>query len=223
MTADLTGGLRAGQSAGTARTTLLGGLGIVLATLPPLAGTLDPTWPHIPGAQPVSWMIFAVALGILAFGMSGESGIVGDSVVGRVALFVFGIHELVLTLASTLTPLPADPREASPPLGSPAAIVGGWAFQSVSIVGLVAAAVAAIVIVRAGILGAPARWALLPVPVVGAVGMSLLFVPAQEVALVGAQFSEATFPLLALVGVAYAVHGRWPAFRRWLAVVNEKW
>ncbi|RFA08547.1 hypothetical protein B7R54_04380 [Subtercola boreus] len=207
----------------TARTTLLGGFGIVIAMLVPLVGSLDPTWPRIPGSQLLSWMIFAVALGILAFGVPGESGIVGDSVVGRVALFVFGIHQLVLGIASTVTPVPTDPVSAKAQAGSTASIVGGWVFEAILVAGLVAAAVAAVVIVRAGLLGGPARWALLPVPLVDAIGLVLLFVPVQEVALVGAQLSEAVFVLLALVGAAYALDGRWPAIRRWLRLVNEKW
>ncbi|RFA15321.1 hypothetical protein B7R21_04710 [Subtercola boreus] len=219
-------GIRASSSAGvvgTARTTLLGGLGIVLAMLYPVAGTIDPAWPNIPGAQLVVWMVFAVACGILAFGVPGERSIVGDSGVGRVALFVFGIHELVLGIASIVTPVVSDPSAVLASAGTPAAIFGGWVFQSVGILGLVASAVAAVAIVRAGILHGPARWMLLPVPVVWAVGMALLFVPVQEVALVGVRFSTAVFPLLALVGAAYALHGRWPAIRAWLRVVNEKW
>ncbi|MDF2442855.1 MAG: hypothetical protein JWR01_1058 [Subtercola sp.] len=207
----------------TARTTLLGGLGIVLGVIYPLVGSIDPAWPRIPGGQLVSWMVFAVALGILAFGVPGESGIVGDSGVGRVALFVFGIHELVLGIAGAVTPMSTDPAAAVAAAGTPAAIFGGWVFLSVGILGLVAAVVAAVAIVRAGILHGPARWALLPVPVAWAVGLALLFVPVQEVALVGVRFSTAVFPLLALVGAAYALHGRWPAIRARLRILNEKW
>lgn len=215
--------------AGSSLTTLIGGCGFVLALLYPLAGSLTSAFPSfvglllpLAGLQLAFWAVFAVACGILAFGMPGETGIVGPSLIGRTALFVFGAHRLVLDLASLLDPVPVLATDSTGP-DLPAALFGGYVSLGVSLLGAAAGVVAGVCVLRAGVLLGPARWLLLPAAVVQALVFALLLVPVQEVVLLVLPVNGLGFLLLVATGVAYALHGRAPALRRRLRQLDAWW
>lgn len=201
-------------------TTTVGGSGIVLALLYPLAASVASAFPNVfgllltpPGLQLVCWAVFAIACGVLAFGLPGQTGVVGPSVVGRTALFVFGVHRLVLDLSSLLTPLPTMSGALVPAAPGGAAFLGGYVSLGVSLLGSLAGLVAAVAVVRAGVLHGVARWMLVPAAAVDLLGLGLLLVPVQEVLVFAFATNALWYLLLVSTGVAYAMHGRGPALR----------
>jgi hypothetical protein len=211
-------------------TTLVGGCGIVLALLYPLVASGASTFPNVfglllapPGLSVVLWAVFAVACGVLAFGLPGETGIAGPSPVGRAALFVFGVHRLVLDLSSVLTPLPAtaglfwtggDASGGSGGDALSAAFIGGYVSLGVNLLGSLAGLVAAVAVVRAGVLHGAGRWMLVPAAVLDLLGLVLVVVPVQEVVMLAFAISTLWYLLMVAIGVAYALDGRGPAIRR---------
>lgn len=203
-------------------TTLWGGAGIVVASLLSLLAFFRFSFPlthdyflvfsaPIPAA--VSAVILLVAIGILAFGIPGESGIVGHSVVGKVALLVFGIRDPVRLLVSSLS----KGRSID-------AIVAVGRFEfAFEFVVLAAIVVAAVVVVRADVLHGFARWALVPVAVCDVIIMGLSFIPVLALVPVANGVGLLRLVSLVALGIGYLLEGRSAAIRHRLQIINERW
>jgi hypothetical protein len=199
------------------RTTLWGGCGIALSTTYPLSLALPLMSSSAYFGSPLlglfSSAVFAISLGILAFGTPPEQGVVGASVLGKAALFAYGMHQFILDLSNALssnlswTALTVESNVAL-------VIVAG---------GLAASLVAALTIVRAGVLHGVARWALIPVSLAAIAATTLGLIPVQEVAFIADQTEVVSTLLLLATGIAYALHGRIPAVKRRLQLINMKW
>ncbi|RFA17983.1 hypothetical protein [Subtercola boreus] len=166
-----------------------------------------------PALELVSAMVFAVAFGVLAFGVPGESGITGASRIGPGALFVFGVSPLVVELSQAL------------PTGfeQPQATIEGYASLAVTAVGIAAGVVAAIAVVRARALRGYARWALFPAVVARGAATALALVPLQEAVVASTGAGGVGALVTVAAGVAYALHGRGRDIQNLLRVLNEKW
>jgi hypothetical protein len=205
-------------------TTLWAGSGVVivgalalfsaLRVVLPLTQQISvPLFGHV--ATIVSALVLLAAMGILAFGVRGESGIVGRSAIGKGALLAFGIGALLLTF---LDLVPVDQR-------SPGLAVVITLVVSAQVLCVGAAVVASIVIARAGILRGFARWAFVIVAASYLVLTGLSFVPMIEVAYALAALQTALLrpASLILLGLAYVLQGRSDAIRHRLQVINAKW
>lgn len=206
------------------RTTLVGGAGVAVAAVPWLLADLGVTAPvtaetsivfsaFIP--RLISAALLAVALIILAVGVRGESGIAGRSVVGKVALIVFGSSSLLFILTGVFT---QDLTED-----------GASFLRSTSIIPpviiVVAVVVAAVAVVRADLLHGFARWALVVVATGWAILAVLFSIPSAEFvyALVVARADVLHPLLLILLGLTYALQGQSAAIRRRAQIINENW
>lgn len=212
------------QPAGSHLTTIVGGAGVLLASLILLLASLGAVIPisdayifpfrsQVPST--VSAIIFLVALAVLAFGIRGEQGIVGGSIVGKVAMLVFGIGGVVTRIIGLLS----DNTTLT------GAIAVGYLLTAISAIVLIASIVAAIVIARAGVLHGFARWALLVLVAWDLLMTALFSAPLIQVAYVLAVWHvDVIRPLLLIaVGVAYLLHGQTAAIRHRLHIINEKW
>lgn len=171
----------------------------------PFAGTVPLT---------ISNLVMVLSLTVLAFGVRGEAGIAGSSVLGRVALVVFGagylLFRLYLLVPGTETP------------GSTLAVIAGSALELLVIV---AGVVAGVVVLRAHVLHGGARWMLLVVSVWDAACGLMIFVPSVAFALNLAIWQvEVLIPAAHIVlGVTYVLHGRSAAIRHRLRTIYEQW
>jgi hypothetical protein len=206
-------------------TTLWGGGGIVVAALLSLLAAFRVAVPlahdysfQFQGAIPqlLSSVILAVAMGILALGIRGEVGIVGGSVVGKIALIVFGLRDVVITLVGLL----------SRNLSQNALTVESYFDLAFEVIVVVAGVVAAVVIVRADVLHGLARWALVPVVACYAILVGSSYIPiVAEVAynLAALQTDVLRPVLLIALGAAYLFQGESAAIRHRLQIINESW
>jgi hypothetical protein len=202
-------------------TTLWGGGGILVVALlswlaalnvavPLTADYFLPFGSRIPSM--VSDTILLGAVAILALGIRGESGIVGRSVVGKIALLVFGLGGWAFQVLGLL------------PIGQGQDFVAVGASLTIALT--VAVAAAAVVVVRARVLSGFARWALVPVAVCNAVAAGLSYIPGQDltyVIYIGG-WIRILLPLsLTVLGFSYLLYGQSAAIRRRLHVLNQAW
>ncbi len=205
-------------------TTLWGGLGIAISGAITLLASFHLVVPVLVGyglslsgvvPQLISSAVLLAAAAILAFGIRGESGIVGGSVVGKVALVVFGADHLLIDLRSLL---PVD-------LTTDAIIVQTSASVAMDALGIAAVVIAAICVARADVLHGVARWVLVVVAAVDVVMTGVQYAPFIAIAYAFAVVNAYLVPvvLLIVLGVTYAVQGRSTAIRHRLQIINEKW
>lgn len=153
---------------------------------------------------------------IAAVGLRGEVGVAANSRLGKSALIVFGLGDLVWAVESLFPFGTAD----GPP--SPVLIVGNTAL---AVAVPIAALVAAVIVYRAAVLGGVARWILLPIAAVDLVMLALGFGPSRDLSvalnLLPLEFLQPA--LLAALGAAYLIHGRGEAVKHRAQVINENW
>ena len=117
---------------------VLGGVLWLIATIVGASGALD-TWLRI-----VAFLALAVAGFMLAFGQTGSNGIVGGSILGKLAFVAFGIGFALLALGPLLglagTTLPAELATAGIVLIAIGSVIG------------------AVVIYQKGVARGVARW-----------------------------------------------------------------
>jgi len=148
------------------------------------------------GPATISALLLLGAVIVLAIGLRGETGIVGSSTLGKVALIVFGARGLVLVGFTIVL------AGASLPVAQVINDCG-------TVVFVAAGAVASIVVVRKRVLQGVSRWVLLAV----AAGFGIVLLPTllgsveilRSLSGVGA---TVVMPLLVVaLGVIYVVHG----------------
>jgi hypothetical protein len=198
-------------------TLLLGGIGIVIATLNPLVGRavfmfpvsnafswLNQSWQALP--QQLSAGVLVVALTILAIGIGKESGIPGTSVIGKLSLMIIGVAALALSFIDT-GPMPT--------LGTNPTVLAfltiGWVTGG--ILELAALTVASIVVFRAGVVRGIARWGLLALAITLTVTLALGHVPIREVGEVDVWGYPVALVIQLFVGLSYALSGRTAGLR----------
>lgn len=167
--------------------------------------------------QRISSIILLLAMGILAFGIRGEPGIVGRSVIGKIALLVFGL--------GTDAVVPALVGVLARNLSQNTLTIEGY-FELNFAYGLIIIAsgvVAAIVVVRANILHGFARWALVPVVVCYGFAMGLSWIPELEAVYVAAGTELLRPASLIVLGFTYLLQGQSAAIHHRLQIINEKW
>lgn len=215
-------------------TTIWGGLGIIIYGLvagfasfgvmvPISDGYSFPFYSIAPAL--VSSAIFAVAFGILVFGIRGESSIVGTSALAKAALIVYGCSDVLLRVVNELvTKNLVGPNGPTDDAFAALALVG-WVTFSFEVIVLIAAAFAARAIVRVHILTGVARWMLLVVVAWNAVFMIIMVIPSLGVGYAFASLQAGSVaPILLLVlGFSYLLHGHSAAIRQRLHVINEHW
>jgi hypothetical protein len=163
-----------------------GGSGLAFAALFPLLSNaaflvpaVDVSWVYanhsVVGG--LSALALIAACIVLAVGLGGESGIAGRSVLGRIALIVFGLTHI---LSTGYFSWPA------PGAGAPPALLVVWSSLVwwLDLLSLAALAVAALAVVHAGVLRGLTRWG----------------VPAFAVATV-VSLVVSTIPVIALIPV----------------------
>ena len=202
-------------------TLVVGGTGIVLATIEPLLA--QATWVITPIGHSqlfvfwtpqfvaLSQLVLAVSLVVLARGIGKEPGITGASRLGRVSLIVFGVSGPV-SEAMTFTPvmkvLTSRAYDGSADIDLHAV---DWAVQAaltISLLGLAALLVASVVVVRAGTVRGVARWGLLMLGLSKALAFAALQTP-LPFALPVLRWSLLIVPLIQLVlGVLLLLQAR---------------
>ena len=191
-------------------TTLVGGLGLALAGL---LGVLPIALNWIPGAGELQSVlstgpahiirVLALLAGCvtLAFGFRTETGIVGSSTAGRIALLLLGLGFPLQSLVSVAI-------LSSGAVGSWQGVVAGTVLQLLPIA---ATFVAGVVVVRAQLVTGVARWGLCGVAAAEALVFLLsLRIDAPQSYLFVVLFVLAALPplLLAVTGASLALHGR---------------
>lgn len=207
------------------RTTLWAGVCFVVAALLevlvaarfalPITSTVVLVIPD-PVAAVLAAAVRAAGFGITALGFGGEVGVAADSRLGRAALILFGVGDLVQQ-AEILFPFGGVDSPASPVL-----ISAGTAF---AVVVPIAALVAAVIVHRVAVLGGVARWILLPIAVVElvllALGFGLFGDLSAALNLLPVEFLQPA--MLAALGAAFLLHGRGEAVKHRAQVINENW
>jgi hypothetical protein len=204
-------------------TTLWGGGGIIVAALLTVLAAFHVGVPltdsdslvfssTIP--QLTSSVVLLVAFGVLAFGVRGESGIAARSIVGKSSLLVFAAGNVVFQLIALLTN----------DLSFDALVAVGSVEFVLSVIFVGAGVVAALVIMRAGVLHGFARWALLIVVVWQAIVMVLWSIPVVEFGLFLVPWVSFVEPALLLaLGIGYLLQGQSAAIQRRVRIINEHW
>lgn len=182
----------------------------------PVTGTIT-----IPLGGPVVAFAEAAVHGaaflVAALGIAGEVGIAGGSRLGRTALVVWGVRDLVLAVLGSVA-------TGSGPGASVLVVLG----TALSVLFPAAAVVAAVVVVRAEVLSGLARWVLVPVAVLACASGSLSFLPAPVVlgvatALVAVPIELLDPVLTALVGIAFLLWSRMEAVKHRARTAYEAW
>lgn len=187
-----------------------GGGALAFASLFPLLSnvgyllpSVDLSWVY--ANHPVVGALSAIALIagciVLAAGLRGEPGIAGASIVGRVALIVFGLSH---TLSTGYFAWRAPGSDAD------AALLVLWSvlIWGSTLLALAALGVAAIVVLRAGVIRGAARWALPALAVLTVVALlasmipSLAFIPVWMGALIASEVAQLA------TGVLFVVEGQ---------------
>ncbi len=198
-------------------TTVVGGGAITVAALIWLLAS--PSFGFLFRGNPIPLAVTAVfllaAMGVLAFGIRGETSIVGSSIVGKVALVIFGARNLVYVLLDKL------------PFNVAVLPVMTYMSSAFTLFVVVALAVAAALVVRAGVLHGFARWVLLVVAICYTIVTSLTFVPLVEVGYVLSGFDLGWWLIvpesLLVLGITYVFHGQSATVRHWMRTIYEKW
>ena len=181
-------------------------------------------FPHVTSAavwSAASALVVLVAAIVLAVGVRGDGGIVGRSVLGRVALILFGAQGLAFAALGAFV---VNPLVAAVGLDdlSGALIVP---FGAVIVLFTAATIVAGVIVVRAGVIHGVARWMLLVVAGCATVLAVIQLLPAIAVQWVPALLWVGWLPTIALLatGLSYALYGRSDAIRARAREFNEKW
>lgn len=207
------------------RTTLLGGVGLALVALIPLAALIATWLPNAgglfsvlrsaPGQIVVDLVLLASCI-VLSFGYGSEQGIVGPSVLGRVGFLLLGLASVIQYLFSFL-------MIALNFGGSPAAI---WVGTALELLPTAATTMAAVAVIRAHVLAGFARWILLGVAAAEVVQFALSAVQyASQGYYIAVLSYLAALPLLLLLsaGVSFALDGRSVRIGRRLQTIHAKW
>ena len=208
-------------------TTLWGGAGIIVASVLMASPSLLPIAPiewyflsgWLPVLQILSTVMLAAAVFILALGVRSETGIVGSSVVGKVALIGFGVLRVLLAVLPSSFPiaLDADTMDLS------TRTVLGYVNTFLYALPLIAALVAGLVVVRVGVLHGVARWGLLGSAAANLMGMILLTIPVVEVMSAASLFYSASLLLMLALGIALMLSGQSEALRKRWKIINDAW
>ncbi len=186
-----------------------GGAGLAFAAVFPLLSNAALLFPFID----ISWMyanysvvggLSAIALIaaciVLAVGLRGETGIAGTSLLGKLALILFGVTH---TLSAGYFAWPA-PGAGTPP---PILVVWSSLVWGIDVLSMVALAVAAIVVFRAGVLRGLAHWGLLAYAVTTVVALVVSTLPVLVLVPVWLGALIASQAILLGTGVLYVVEG----------------
>lgn len=210
--------------AGATRTTAFGGLGLALAAVIKLVAVIA-TWsadagvlfsPFRGASQVIVDLLLLAGCVILAFGYRGEQGIVGSSVPGRVGFLLLGLASPLQILFSYLV-------VALNPSGSTAVV---WIGTALGFLPMAATIIAAVAVIRAGVLAGFARWILLGV---AAAELILFAFSAVQFALqsddIIVSFYLAALPPLLLLsaGVSYMLEGHSAGIRQRLQAIYTTW
>ena len=162
-------------------TLLLGGVGIVLATVNPFVGRavflfpvpnnvswLYDSWQSLP--QQISALVFVAAFTVLGIGVKRERGIAARSIIGRIALIVFAVANFGVIVLNSQPLLTVG---TSPTV---LAVVPAATWTCVFL-GLAALGVAATTVFRAGVVRGVGRWGLIVLAVATAVPLALERIP----------------------------------------------
>jgi hypothetical protein len=197
-------------------TTLWGGVGLAVGGVLWILADAGPSFPHIVSAavwEVVAGAVVCAAAVILAVGLGRETGIVGRSAWGVMALFLFGARNLTLSSLGWLAT-----RAVAATGSASAALIA--ANTTLIVFFALATLVAAISVVRAGVLHGFARWTLMAVACRDLLAAAVLFAYSEPL--------ESTLgylgPLLIIVaGLSYALHGRSAQVRALAKTVNARW
>ncbi|MBO1740170.1 hypothetical protein [Leifsonia sp. TF02-11] len=187
-----------------------GGAAVALATVFPLLSSagfvfpsIDVSWMY--SAQPVLGGISAVLLIagfiVLAVGLGGETGIAGSSVVGKSALILFGVTHVASTGY-----LPVS----APGIGAGREVLAVWAtlIWGLVLLSLVALAVAAVVVFRAGVVRGLARWSLAALGVTTVLALLASQVPSLDFITIWIDALILSQVLQLATGVLFIVEGQ---------------
>jgi hypothetical protein len=203
-------------------TTVWGGSGIVVASvlsiLLPYATIWYPAAPVLSATSvAVAPIILAVAVYVLAFGIRAETGVVGDSRSGKIAVVVFGAA-LILKSLIRLFLLVFPPHLTDRSVDMP-----GYIQLGLSTVALACLIIAVVATVRHGTLNVGLRWGLIIVTAWTVLAAALWFIPIAFVLYFAIDAQTIGILLQAILGAAFALHGQAPALRRRAAIINERW
>ncbi len=213
------------NSSGPNRTTFFGGLGLtlvaaiqsaaVIATLLPNADGLFVVLRGAPTQIIVDLLLLASCV-ILAFGYRGDEDIVGSSALGRVGFLLLGLAGPIQILFSYLS-------VALITGGSSAAV---WVGTALGLLPMAATTIAAVAVIRAGILAGFSRWILLGVAAAEVIQFALSAVQnAPQGYYIAVLFYLAALPplLLLCAGVSFALEGRSADIRERLQTIYATW
>ena len=213
------------NSSGPNRTTSFGGLGLTLVAVIQLVAVIATWFPSAdesfsllrsaPSQIIVDLLLLASCV-ILAFGYRGDEGIVGPSVPRRIGFLLLGlaspIQILLSYLASTLNTG-----------GSSWAI---WVGTALGLLPMAGTTIAAVAVIRAGVLGGFARWVLLGVAAAEVVEFAFAAVQiASQGDYIAVAFYLAAVPPLLLLsaGVSFTLEGRSASIRQRLHTIHDTW
>lgn len=177
-------------------TDIAGGIGLIIGGAMWLFGALHlrtPVFFSNPVPSTIAALFVLAGATILAVGIGGEPGIVGGSMVGKVALILFGARNLVLGIFGRIV---FDQGALSPARYVGAALVVLFA---------VAALVAMRSVWRAGLVTKPSRAVLLVVALLFAIATVLTLIQLIDVALFlsATRVSEILAIALVVLGITY--------------------
>lgn len=215
----------------TRRTTVWGGIGIVLAGVLSLAtqNTLVLNSTDALVGYPVTLvllriiaivapLVLAAAVWALAFGVRDETGLVGNSRAGRTATTTFIAATVVsslLRLFLVIVPTRLTPNQVDVP---------GYLQLGLNAIALACLIVVVAVIVRRGELNRVLRWGLVIVTAWTILALALWVYPLILFASpIIFEAQTIRFVLQIVLGIAIAFHGQSAALRRRAAIINERW
>ncbi len=213
------------NSSGRNRTTSFGGLGLALVAVIQLVPVIATCFPSASESfsllrsapsQIIVDLLLLVSCVILAFGYRGEEGIVGPSVTGRVGFLLLGLASPIQILFSYL----ASTLNAG---GSPWSV---WTGTVLGLLPILATTIAAVAVIRAGVLVGFARWILLGVAAAEVAEFAFVAVQiASQDYNIAVAFYFAAVPLVLLLsaGVSFTLQGRSASIRQRLHTIHATW
>ena len=213
------------NSSGPNRTTSFGGLGLALVALIPLVALIANWFPSAsesfsllrsaPSQIIVDLLLLASCV-ILAFGYRGDEGIVGSSVPGRFGFLLLGLASPIQILLSYLAST----------LNTGGASWAIWVGTALGLLPMAGTTIAAVAVIRAGVLGGFARWVLLGVAAAEVVefAFAAVQIASQDYNIAGAfYFSAVPLVLLLSAGVSLTLNGRSASIRQRLHTIHDTW
>jgi hypothetical protein len=210
---------------GPRRTTSFGGLGLALVAVIPLLALIASWFPSAsesfsllssaPSQIGVDLILLASCV-ILAFGYRGEEGIVGSSVPGRVGFLLLGLASPIQILVSYLA--------FALNVGGSSAVV--WTGTVLGLLPILATTIAAVAVIRAGVLAGFARWILLGVAAAEVVQFACVAVQiaSQDYNMaVALYFAAVPLVLLLSAGVSLTLDGRSASIRHRVHTIHATW